>query len=143
MSVPSKRRARLLRLRAIEHRVASTRLAHADGTLANLARIEKRLSLLKSGLSGVQGPTTGLALKAMSEMALRLDSASAGMVAPTHAAQTRRDECDAVRITAKRKEDGAAKLHSKTAKAEQRAHNMRSDANRPHRKSHIFLEKTQ
>jgi hypothetical protein len=140
MTGTTARRARLLRLRAIEHRIARAKLARADATLANLARIVGRIASLKSGLGAGEGSTNGMALKAMAEMSIRLDAARCGMTAPIDEAQSRRAEFNALRITAQQKEDSAEKLHSKAATSEAATRDLRADANRPHRKRTALLE---
>jgi hypothetical protein len=133
-------RARLLRLRTIEHRIAQAKLARADAALLNLERISGRIAALKNGLGAGEGRTSGMALKAMTEMATRLDAAHCGMIAPIGEAQARRAEFYALRITAQQKEESAAKLHVKAATSEAAMRTLRADANRPHRKRTAFLE---
>ena len=65
MTGTTARRARLLRLRTIEHRIAKAKLARADATLVNLERIAGRIAALKNGLGAGVGGTSGMALKAM------------------------------------------------------------------------------
>ena len=140
MTGTTARRARLLRLRAIEHRIAKAKLARADATLVNLERIAGRIAALKNGLGAGVGGTSGMALKAMTEMSIRLDAARSGMTAPMTEAEARRAEYNALRITAQQKEDSAAKLHDKAATSEAATRDLRADANRPFRKRNAFLE---
>ncbi len=140
MTSTTARRARILRLRTIEHRIAKAKLARADATLANLERIARRIATLKDGLGAGLGGTSGIGLKAMAEMSARLDAARAGMTAPINEAEARRAEFNALRIAASHKEDGAAKLHGKAAISEAAARDLRADANRPHRKRSSLLE---
>ena len=140
MTGTTARRARLLRLRTIEHRIAKAKLARADATLVNLERIAGRIAALKNGLGAGVGGTSGMALKAMTEMSIRLDAAQIGMTAPIDEAEARRAEFNTLRITAQHKEDSAAKLHDKAATSEAAARILRADANRPHRKRNAFLE---
>jgi hypothetical protein len=140
MTGTTARRARLLRLRSIEHRIAKAKLARADAALVNLERIAGRIAALKDGLGAGVGGTSGMALKAMSEMSQRLDAARSGMTAPMSEAEARRAEFNALRIAAQQKEDSAAKLHDKAANAEAATRDLRADANRPHRKRNRYLE---
>ncbi len=140
MTGTTARRARLLRLRTIEHRIAKAKLARADATLVNLERIAGRIAALKNGLGAGVGGTSGMALKAMTEMSIRLDAARSGMTAPMTEAEARRAEFNALRIAAQHKEDSAGKLYDKAATSEAAAHALRADANRPHRKPIAFLE---
>lgn len=140
MTGTTTRRARLLRLRIIEHRIAKAKLARADAALVNLERIAGRIAALRDGLGASVGGTSGMALKAMAEMSQRLDTARSGMTAPMTEAEARRAEFNALRITAQQKEDSAAKLHDKAATAEAATRDLRADANRPHRKRTAYLE---
>jgi hypothetical protein len=140
MTAPSTRRARLLCLRNIEHRIAAAKLARADANIANLGRIAQRIAVLKAGLGASAGATNGMALNAMTEMTIRLDAARAGIVAPINEAEARRAEFDALRICARQKEESTAKLHQKALKSDAAAHDLRADANRPHRKRISHLE---
>jgi hypothetical protein len=140
MTSTTARRARLVRLRTIEHSIAKAKLARADATLANLERIAERIASLKSGLGAGEGSTNGMALKAIAEMSIRLDAAHNGMIAPIEEAEARRAEFNALRITAQQKEDSAEKLHVKAATFEAAARDLRADANRPHRKRNTHLE---
>ncbi len=140
MTGTTARRARLLRLRAIEHRIAKAKLARADATLVNLERIAGRIAALKNGLGAGVGGTSGMNLKAMTEMSIRLDAARSGMTAQMTEAEARRAEFNALRITAQQKEDSAAKLHDKAATSEASMRDLRADANRPFRKRNAFLE---
>lgn len=134
------RRARILRLRSIEHRIASAKLARAEATLANLTRITGRIDALRAGLGARIGGSRGMDLKAMAEMAARLDSAQRSMIAPTDEAEARHAEYSALRTAARQKEDSAAKLHDKAASTEAAARILRADANRPYRKPSPLLE---
>ena len=141
MTPRSARRERLLRLRTIEHRVATLKLASADATVANLARITARLEKLRAGLGIDVGERAGMELNSIAEMTLRLESARIGMVAPLDDAQTRRSEFLAHRIAAQRREDGAAKLLAKAESDEVVSNDRRADANRQHLKRTSFFGK--
>ena len=141
MTPRSARRERLLRLRTIEHRVATLKLASADATVANLARITTRLEKLRAGLGIDVGERAGMELNSIAEMTLRLESARIGMVAPLDDAQTRRSEFLAHRIAAQRREDGAAKLLAKAESDEVVSNDRRADANRQHVKRTSFFGK--
>jgi hypothetical protein len=140
MTGTTARRARLLRLRTIEHRIAKAKLARADAALVNLERIAGRIAALRDGLGASVGGTSGMALKAMTEMSQRLDAARSGMTAPMSEAGARCAEFNALRIAAQQKEDSAAKLRDKAATLEASMRDLRADANRPHRKRTAYLE---
>lgn len=130
MTATSTKRARLLRLRTIEHRIAKQRLADADNMLANLATIAIRLDRLRQGLSLETGQTSGMQLNTMAEMSMRLEKARAGMRSPMSEAERNRSEVHARQIDAHRREDGAAKLYAKAEASEVVLNERRTDANR-------------
>lgn len=141
MTPRSARRERLLRLRTIEHRIATLKLANADATVANLLRIAARLEKLRNGLGVDSGERTGMELNSIAEMTLRLESARLGMKAPLDDAHARRSEFLAHRIAAQRREDGAAKLLAKAESDEVVSYDRRTDANRQHVKRNSFFWK--
>lgn len=128
------RRARILRLRAIEHRVATAKQAHADAALANLEQIAGRLSDLRTSLAAEAGETSGLVLKSMTEMSTRLDHARASLTQPISEAEHRQALVKVERLAARQKEESAAKLHDRATDSENRAADLRASANRPFRK---------
>lgn len=128
------RRARILKVRQMEHKVARARLAGAEAALANLDRISTRLSGLRASLKPDAKHSNGLALKAMAEMAIRLESAQGELAAPIGAAEHNRSRFMAERVFAKSREDGAEKMHSRALVVENYEQTRRADANRPFRK---------
>ncbi len=134
MSNLAERRSRIVRVRQMEHRVARAKLATAEATLANLDRISGRISGLRASLRPEAEQTTGLALKSMAEMALRLDSAQCDLAAPIRGAEHDRVRSMAERLAAKSREEGAEKLREKAQRTEIREQALRADANRPFRK---------
>lgn len=141
MTPRSARRERLLRLRTIEHRVATLKLAQADSAVVALARTADRLDKLRKGLGVGSGERTGMELNSIAEMTLRLEQARLGMEAPLVDAHARRSEFLAQRIAAQRREDGAAKLLAKAESDEVVSYERRTDANRQHVKRHSFFGK--
>ena len=118
----------------MEHRVARARLATAEAALANLDRISGRLSGLRASLKPDAERTTGLALKSMAEMALRLETAQIDLASPIDNAQHNRVRSIAARAFAKSREDGAEKLRDRALRVETYEQTRRADANRPFRK---------
>lgn len=139
MSPRSERRARLLRLRTIEHRVAALKLADADSEVANLTRIAERLSNLRNSLAVNAGLCAGADLNALAEMSQRLERAHAGIEAPLDDAHLRRSEFLAHRVSAQRREDGAAKLLAKAKGEEVVNYERRTDANRVHIRRAVYF----
>lgn len=140
MTTRSQRRERLLRLRTIEHRVAALKLADADSVVANLTSIAARLEQLRHSLTVDAGVRAGADLNAMAEMSLRLERAHVGIDAPLDEAQARRSEFLSHRISAQRREDGAAKLLAKAKSDEVVNYERRTDANRQHVKRTAYFK---
>ena len=70
-----RQRARLARVRKIQHGLAATVAAQAAGRVQMLETSRERLRQMRGGLRPVEGPTTGAAMARMGELAMRLDSA--------------------------------------------------------------------
>jgi hypothetical protein len=138
----SHKRARILRVRHLEHRVARAKLATAEAALANLGRISERLSILRATLKPDAEFTNGLALKAMAEMAGRLEVAQADLAAPIAGAKHNRVRSINERTFAKNREQGAEKLHDRAVRLETSEQARRADANRPFRKRSSALGET-
>lgn len=134
MSRLSQRATRIVRVRAIEHRVAATRQAAAERRIGELLGIASRLSTLRSGLRIGEGSTDGQALKAMSEMLIRLRRAERELARPISQAEAHHQHASAVRLAARSREDGAERLRDKAAIAEESAAALREDSNRISRK---------
>jgi hypothetical protein len=134
MSARTLRRQRILRLRSIEHRVASARAAEADNRLTSLAGMVGRIENLRARVHTHAGTTDGLMLKSMSEMATRLDTAHQDMAAPIIAARSHLAEMEALRGAAWVREESASRLHIRSAESDAIAHELRADANSPARR---------
>jgi hypothetical protein len=132
---------RILRVRAIEHRIAQMRLAEADNRLNTLARIGERIDALRARAVTDAGITNGLSLKSVGEMAMRLEAAQHDMAAPVAAASARRNALDAERGTAWAREESAARLHQRAADYEEKSQEQRAEANRPARRNAPFLKR--
>lgn len=137
MTSLAERRARIVRVRQMEHRVARAKLATAEAALSNLDRIASRLSGLRASLKPDAERTDGLALKSMAEMALRLEAAQCDLVAPIKGAQHNRVRSIAERSAAKTREEGAEKLRERALRSEAYEQARRADANRPFRKRQL------
>jgi hypothetical protein len=135
MSVAANRMKRILRVRAIEHRIAQMRLAEANNRLHSLARIGERIEALRARAGTDAGLTDGLSLKSVGEMAMRLEVAQRDMIAPVAAASARRSALDTERGAAWAREERAARLHQRASDHEEKSQEQRADANRPARRN--------
>jgi Mg2+ and Co2+ transporter CorA len=134
MTRVSQRRQRIVRLRSIEHRIATARHSKANAELTRLATISTRLAALRDTLGTEAGMTNGLILKSNSEMTMRLETAQGKLVAPIAVAETVEADADTQRKIAHRKEESSARLQSSAAAMEDHVSAIRADANRPFRK---------
>jgi hypothetical protein len=132
--VSAARRLRLLRLRAIEHRIATAAAARAGAALGNIITIEARVGRLRQGLTAAEGETTGCRLQSLSELADRLDRAQNDLSASRLDADAERHARDVERQIAHRAEEIAHRLHATARDSEASARERRADASRIWRK---------
>ena len=92
MNARTARRKRIIRVRSVEHQLAEANLARANGELANLVELAKRLETLRVDLAMAKGAVAGRALNSMGELAMRLDIAQESLTAPLSNASERRDQ---------------------------------------------------
>ena len=75
MNARTARRKRIIRVRSVEHQMAEANLARANGELANLVELARRLETLRVDLAMAKGAVAGGALNTIGELAMRLDIA--------------------------------------------------------------------
>lgn len=141
MSGSASRLQRILRVRAVEHRIVQMRLAEAEKRHTTLLQIGSRIDALRARVNPGSGAINGASLKAMGEMAGRLETARADMANPVAAAESERKASEILRGAAWAREEGASRLHQKAASREAASAELRADANRPHRPKDTFLSK--
>jgi len=133
MTARTARRKRIIRVRSVEHQLAEANLARANGELANLVELAKRLETLRGDLAMAKGAVAGRALNTIGELAMRLDIAQESLTAPLCNASARRDQMGALAQRAMAKEESAVRLYEQSRKSSEAEQERRSDANRPHR----------
>ena len=133
MTARTARRKRIIRVRTVEHQMAEANLARANGELANLVELAKRLETLRADLAVAKGAVAGRALNTIGELAMRLDVAKENLTAPLNQASARRDQMSALAQSAMAKEESAVRLYERSRKSDESEMERRSDANRPHR----------
>lgn len=133
MTSAASRWKRIVRVRAVEHRIAQQRLADADNRLNYLNQISERIDNLRAKTRVNAGHTDGQTLAALSEMATRLDSARDDMTAPVDEALQQRGMMDARRSAAWVREESASRLFQRSTEYELAQTETRADANRPAR----------
>ncbi len=133
MTARTARRKRIIRVRTVEHQMAEANLARANGELANLVELARRLETLRVDLAMAKGAVAGGALNTIGELAMRLDMAKENLTAPLSNASARRDHMGALAQSAMIREESAVRLYERSRKSAEAEQERRSDANRPHR----------
>ncbi|HMO74705.1 MAG TPA: hypothetical protein PKD99_11265 [Sphingopyxis sp.] len=133
MTATTARRKRIIRVRSVEHQMAEANLARANGELANLVELSKRLEALRADLAVAKGAVAGRALNTIGELGARLDMARENLAAPMAGASARRDQMGALAQSAMVKEESAVRLYERSRKSAEQEMERRSDTNRPHR----------
>ncbi|HRE36375.1 MAG TPA: hypothetical protein PK217_15025, partial [Sphingopyxis terrae] len=62
MTARTARRKRIIRVRTVEHQMAEANLARANGELASLVELSRRLEALRADLAVARGVVAGRAL---------------------------------------------------------------------------------
>ena len=134
MTATASRYQRVLRVRAVEHRIAQQRLADADRRLQALKQIADRIDSLRSQASTGTGIVDGQVLKSLGEMASRLERAGADLAMPMAAAFDHQNAMDTKRGAAWAREESAIRLLQRSIVDELADSERRTDANRPARR---------
>ena len=133
-----RQRARIGRIRRIQHGLAAFAAAKASGHVQMLEANEEKLKQMRLGLSAGTGLTSGAAMASRGELAMRLQSARDGLkgtIAGARAAALLREE---ERLGARRDQESAEKLEQRAASAAARMEDRRLGAGfRPRLKTRI------
>jgi len=139
MNARTARRKRIIRVRTVEHQMAEANLARANGELASLVELSRRLETLRADLAMAKGAIAGRALNTIGELGMRLDMAKENLVAPLAGASFRRDEAGLIAQSAMVKEESAVRLYERSRRSAEAEMERRTDANRPHRRRAMSL----
>ncbi|ARS27720.1 hypothetical protein [Sphingomonas sp. KC8] len=112
-----KRRERIVRVRRVQHLQAQAVVAQAEGRLASLETSSDRLQLLRESLAVAPGGLSGAAFVNAAEMAMRLESARAGLTDAIVGARAAVDKSAALRLEARIRQESAERLGEKAARA--------------------------
>ena len=121
-------RARIARVRRIQHDLAALAAAKASGHVQMLENNSEKLQMMRQSLAATAGPTMGVTLASRGELAMRLEAARDGLgqtIAGARAAASMREKA---RIGARRDQESAEKLEEKALSAAARAEDRRSAA---------------
>ena len=135
MTARTARRKRIIRVRTVEHQMAEANLARANGELASLVELSRRLEALRADLAVARGVVAGRALNTVGELGMRLDMAKENLATPLVNASARRDEMGVLAQSALMKEESAVRLYERSRKSAEVEMERRADANRPHRRT--------
>ncbi len=123
-----RQRARIARVRRIQHDLAALAAAKASGHVQALEGNQQKLKQMREGLSAAPGLTNGAALSSRGELAMRLEAAREGLgrtIVGARAAAALREKA---RIGARRDQESAEKLENKALSAAARTEDRRNAA---------------
>jgi len=126
LSAPAARRARLLRLRTVEHRVAAARAVAADTAHAAVANVCDRVEQLRNGIGVAARGYIGHDLQSLCELSHRLDRARIGLQPSLDEAQAVREARGDERIAARIAEERLSRIHVKALQREAAEHDVRA-----------------
>ena len=120
-----RQRARLARVRRIQHGLAATVAAKAAGRVQMLETSRERLLQMRSELRPVEGATTGAAMARMGELAMRLDAARNSLGPTIDSARSAAAAREADRRAARRDQESAEKLEAAALRVAEEAAEQR------------------
>jgi len=103
-------RARLARIRRIQHGLAASVAAAAADRVQLLEMNHERLRRMRSELQPIAGPTSGAALARMGELGMRLDSARLSLGQTINSARSAAEAREIERRAARRDQESAERL---------------------------------
>jgi hypothetical protein len=110
MTALVRQRARLTKVRRIQHGIAASAAAEAAGRVQMLETSRERLRQMRSELRPIAGVTSGAGLARMGELAMRLDDARHGLGNTIESARGVAAHREAQRRAARRDQESAEKL---------------------------------
>lgn len=134
MSPVSRQRARIARVRHIQHDLAAAEAAQAQGKVQALELNADQIARLRAELAPHMGFTSGAAMGSIGELALRLEKAQEGLKRTIHTARMAAEAKDKVRLAARMQQESADKLKDKSVAADEEAEERRIAASIRHRR---------
>ena len=120
-----RQRARLARVRKIQHGLAATVAAAAAERVQLLETSRERLRQMRAELRPIEGATSGAALARMGELAMRLDYARLGLAPTIASARDAAALRETERRAARRDQESAEKLRAAAIRAAEEAAEQR------------------
>ena len=112
-----RQRARLARVRRIQHGLAASHAAAAADRVQLLELNRERLRRMRSELQPIAGPTDGAALARMGELGTRIDGANHGLAVTIESARSAAEAREAERRVARRDQESAERLQQAAQRA--------------------------
>lgn len=126
------RRARIVRIRTAESRIAQMELAQAKGSANQIRSIVDRIVALNNENNATSGATDGMSLAAISETRARLDTALKATAAPLEHAIQRVNRQQTYSIYSEMREQGARRLLEKAERESARQGELKAAISRCH-----------
>jgi surfactin synthase thioesterase subunit len=123
-----KQRARIARVRRIQHGLAALAATRAQDHVEALEHNEERLKQMRHALSAAAGPCMGADLAGRAELAMRLEAAREGLAKTIVGAKKAMNLREQARIGARRDQESAEQLEVRAASAAARKQDRRSAA---------------
>jgi hypothetical protein len=112
-----RQRARIARVRRLQHGLAASSAAAAAGQLRDLETSSARLAAMRIELGAAQGMTSGASLAANGELSMRLDAARLGLASTIDAARSAAAVKEQARLKARQDQESADRLEQSAARA--------------------------
>jgi hypothetical protein len=110
MNALAQRRARITRVREVQHLQAASEAATAENKVVQLEGNAARLTALRTSLTAAPGATNGAALGSAAELGSRLDQVRSGLNDAIGQARATAAQAAGVRLAANIAKESAAKL---------------------------------
>lgn len=117
MKEKAEKRARVARVRRIQHSLAAASAARAETQAATLETSARRLAQLRFSLSFSKGLSDGATLANLGELAMRLDDARLGLTDAIASARASANYQAELRLDARRRQESANKLEARAQAA--------------------------
>jgi len=117
MKAAVKQRARIARVRRLQHGLAASSAAAAMAEVRNLEVSSSRLAQMRGDLNPDEGMTSGAWLSSAGELAMRLDSARIGLAPTIDAARSAAQLKEQARLAARQNQESAERLEQAAANA--------------------------
>ncbi|WP_106639011.1 hypothetical protein [Allosphingosinicella vermicomposti] len=119
MSPVSRQRARIARVRHIQHDLAAAAASEAKGKVNALEMSAEHLARLRAELTADVGTTNGATIGSMGELALRIEQAREGLERSLDRARSVAEAKDQVRLAARIQQESADKLKDRASAADE------------------------